>query len=70
MWYTKSKEEALMTFGSWVWACKGKKQPGESRVVTENGLHSWMRNEDHTATCKRCGMVLSVEEANDCFRRW
>lgn len=53
----------------WAWRCEGKKRPG-SRVINENGLHVWKRNADRTATCERCGMVLTVPEANDCFRRW
>lgn len=47
--------------------CKGKARKGEASVVTENGLHSWKRREDRTAFCKRCGMELTVEQADDCF---
>lgn len=51
----------------WAWMCKGKRRPGESKVVTENGLHHWRRREDGTAYCKRCEMELTVAEATECF---
>jgi hypothetical protein len=58
-----------MSFGDqpWVYVCKGKKRSGESKVVSENGLHHWQRRSDRTAYCLRCGMELTVEQADECF---
>lgn len=32
-----------------------------------DGFHVWKRNPDRTATCVKCKLVLTVEQANDCF---
>lgn len=58
-----------MSFGDqpWIYACKGKARPGESRAVRENGLHVWRRLPDRTAICLRCDLKLTVEQADDCF---
>jgi hypothetical protein len=49
----------------WVFECQGKARPGDSAGM--GTLHVWQRNLDRTATCKKCGTVLTVEEADDCF---
>lgn len=30
-------------------------------------LHTWQRNPDMTATCVKCGLVLTREQADDCY---
>lgn len=49
----------------WHFECKGRARQGDSAGM--GTLHVWRRNEDGTATCKKCGGTLTREEADDCF---
>lgn len=43
---------------TWHWACpKGRR----------GSLHVWHRQPDNTASCSRCGALLTVAEADRCF---
>lgn len=33
----------------------------------KNTLHHWVRNDDGTATCKNCKLVLNKDDADDAF---
>lgn len=61
-----------MAFGDqpWIYECQGKPRSGGSRGESEGKLHVWKRNDDRTTFCMKCGIVLTVEQANDCFRQW
>jgi hypothetical protein len=54
----------------WIWECPGKPRAGATRGESEGKLHVWKRQPDRTAICKKCGLTLTVEQADDCFRQW
>lgn len=49
----------MTRLSSWLFECKADRK-GQR-------LHHWRRNPDGTATCTRCKLLLSKEEADDCF---
>lgn len=49
----------------WVFECRGRGRPGDRPGLA--GIHHWRRQPDRTAVCLKCGVVLSVEDADDCF---
>jgi hypothetical protein len=40
----------------------------ECRKGGERRIHYWKLNEDGTATCQNCKLVLNKDDADDCFR--
>lgn len=48
-----------------VYVCRGKARPGDRPGY--QGLHVWKRNPDQTATCQKCRITLTVEDADDVF---